>query len=108
MQSYFCYTQLFISAICPQSLEAKFQLSSNPQTSSLSLKSVNSSIKTSELRRHSETLGNFGADNMNLHIKTQEKDITKHVYKNKHCEQLFTLKVKENTKKINLIVMMAA
>ena len=35
---------------------------------------------------------------MNLHIKTKEKVITNHASENKHCEQLFPLKVKENTK----------
>jgi hypothetical protein len=91
------FIQLFVSAIRPQSLDAKFQLSSNPQTSSLSLKSLNSSMKISEIRRHSESLGNFRADNKNLHIK-KKKEIANHVSENKHSEQLFPLKVKENTK----------
>lgn len=55
-------------------------------------------MKISEIRRHSESLGNFRADNKNLHIKTQKKDIANQVSENKHSEQLFPLKVKENTK----------
>ena len=59
--------------ICPRNVSVKLQLSSTRPTSSSSLQGLNSPVKTTEIRRHSETPGNCRKDTFST-IEVNKKD----------------------------------